>query len=110
MGGCLSAARPPLKKYRLCGIYNCTRYQISVSVMTFLSYAFLHTTRISFSRIKAPLVTENWLESKGYSRFEDQTTMLGLLDTLFLCFYAVGLYLSGVAREDAAEEHFFRFF
>ena len=34
---------PPLKRYRLCGIYNCTRYQISVSVMTFLSYAFLHT-------------------------------------------------------------------
>ena len=95
----MGSGPPPLKKYHLCGIYNCTRYQISVSVMTFLSYAFLHTTRISFSRIKAPLVSENWLEAKGYSRFSDQTTMLGLLDTLFLCFYAVGLYLSGVVGD-----------
>lgn len=90
---------PPLKRYRLCGIYNCTRYQISVSVMTFLSYAFLHTTRISFSRIKAPLVSESWLESEGYNKFQNQTAMLGLLDTLFLCFYAVGLYLSGVVGD-----------
>lgn len=66
-----------------------------VCIITFMAYAAYHVARKSFSVIKAVIIQDEFFTSPLYSR-DDQSTMCGLLDTIFLAFYAVGLYVSGV--------------
>jgi sugar phosphate permease len=66
-----------------------------VCIITFMAYAAYHVARKSFSVIKGVIIEEEFFSSPLYSR-DDQSTMCGLLDTIFLAFYATGLYISGV--------------
>jgi len=58
--------------------------------LTFSSYAMFHAGRKTFSVIKPSLVEEEWV--RGFGTIHER---LGLLDTLFMFAYAVGLYASG---------------
>ncbi|KAL4114290.1 hypothetical protein PRIC2_014613 [Phytophthora ramorum] len=66
-----------------------------VFFLTFFSYVLFHASRKSFSAIKGEMGDEQWIHSKIYGR-DQQAEMYGLLDTLFMAFYAVGLYISGM--------------
>ncbi|ETV79474.1 hypothetical protein, variant [Aphanomyces astaci] len=61
-------------------------------VITFTTYATFHVARKSFSSIKGELSRELWMVSSLTS----QSNMYGLMDMVFLGFYAVGLYVSGM--------------
>ncbi|RHY89780.1 hypothetical protein DYB35_004091 [Aphanomyces astaci] len=61
-------------------------------VITFTTYATFHVARKSFSSIKGELSREQWMVSSLTS----QSNMYGLMDMVFLGFYAVGLYVSGM--------------
>jgi sugar phosphate permease len=63
-----------------------------VFFLTFFSYVLFHASRKSFSAIKGEMGDEQWIHSKIYSR-DQQAEMYGLLDTLFMGFYALGLYV-----------------
>lgn len=58
-------------------------------VLTFFSYACFHASRKIYSVIKSDLDDEKWFGSGT------NDSQLGLLDALFLFFYAFGLYFSG---------------
>ncbi|KAE8981012.1 hypothetical protein PR003_g18438 [Phytophthora rubi] len=66
-----------------------------VFFLTFFSYVLFHASRKSFSAIKGEMGDEQWLHSTLYAR-DQQAEMYGLLDTLFMGFYALGLYVSGM--------------
>ncbi|RLN90652.1 hypothetical protein BBJ28_00004045 [Nothophytophthora sp. Chile5] len=66
-----------------------------VFFLTFFSYVLFHASRKSFSAIKGEMADEQWIHSRVYAR-DQQAEMYGLLDTLFMAFYAVGLYISGM--------------
>ncbi|KAG7385018.1 hypothetical protein PHYPSEUDO_002030 [Phytophthora pseudosyringae] len=66
-----------------------------VFFLTFFSYVLFHASRKSFSAIKGEMGDEQWIHSTLYSR-DQQAEMYGLLDTLFMGFYALGLYVSGM--------------
>ncbi|CEG44428.1 sugar phosphate [Plasmopara halstedii] len=66
-----------------------------VFFLTFFSYVLFHASRKSFSAIKGEMALEQWLHSNLFSR-EQQVEMFGLMDTLFMVFYALGLYVSGI--------------
>ncbi|RHY03472.1 hypothetical protein DYB36_009002, partial [Aphanomyces astaci] len=55
----------------------------------------LHVSRKSFSAIKGEMSKELFMESALIPSTE-QGKMYGLMDTLFMAFYACGLYVSGV--------------
>jgi hypothetical protein len=61
-------------------------------LLTFFSYTMFHMARKSFSAIKGEMSNEQWLHSAVYSK-DQQAQMYGLLDTLFMAFYAIGLYI-----------------
>lgn len=63
--------------------------------LTFVSYVLFHASRKSFSAVKGEMSSEQWIHSRVYPR-DQQAQMYGLLDTLFMAFYALGLYVSGV--------------
>ena len=60
--------------------------QSLVLILTFWGYAALHATRQSFSNLKSKM-EDNW----GFSKHLE-----GGMDTIFMFFYAVGLYSSGI--------------
>ncbi|KAF4322493.1 hypothetical protein BBO99_00002653 [Phytophthora kernoviae] len=66
-----------------------------VFFLTFFSYVLFHASRKSFSAIKGEMADEQWIHSEVYTR-DQQAEMYGLLDTLFMGFYALGLYISGI--------------
>ncbi|KAF4027561.1 Major Facilitator Superfamily [Phytophthora infestans] len=66
-----------------------------VFFLTFVSYVLFHASRKSFSAIKGEMGDEQWIHSELYSR-DQQAEMYGLMDTLFMGFYALGLYISGI--------------
>lgn len=66
-----------------------------VFFLTFFSYVLFHASRKSFSAIKGEMGDEQWLHSNLYAR-DHQVEMFGLMDTLFMACYAVGLYISGM--------------
>ena len=66
-----------------------------VFVLTFVSYALFHANRKSFSAIKGQMGDEQWLHSNVYAN-DQQVAMFGFLDTIFMGFYALGLFLSGM--------------
>ncbi|OQS00361.1 sugar phosphate exchanger [Thraustotheca clavata] len=66
-----------------------------VFFLTFFSYVMFHVSRKSFSAVKGEMSKEEWMESIFYAPTE-QAKMYGLMDTLFMAFYAVGLYISGI--------------
>lgn len=63
-----------------------------VFFLTFFSYVLFHASRKSFSAIKGEMGDEQWLHSNLYAR-DHQVEMFGLMDTLFMACYAVGLYI-----------------
>ncbi|GLE01732.1 hypothetical protein PINS_up010566 [Pythium insidiosum] len=70
-----------------------------IFTLTFFSYVMFHACRKSFSAIKGEMSSEQWIHSSVYPK-EQQAQMYGLLDTLFMAFYAVGLYVSGVLGDN----------
>ncbi|KAF4672970.1 hypothetical protein FOL47_011159 [Perkinsus chesapeaki] len=60
-------------------------YQVSVLLWTFLTYACLHAVRKAFTN-----ATPNMKEYYGYS-----TTFFGVMNTLFMLFYAIGMFFTG---------------
>ncbi|KAG1690859.1 hypothetical protein DVH05_027461 [Phytophthora capsici] len=66
-----------------------------VFFLTFFSYVLFHASRKSFSAIKGEMGDEQWIHSTIYSK-DQQAEMYGLMDTLFMGFYALGLYVSGI--------------
>ncbi|OQR91457.1 sugar phosphate exchanger [Achlya hypogyna] len=71
------------------------RQKAVVFFLTFFSYVMFHVSRKSFSAVKGEMSKEEWMESIFYAKSE-QGKMYGLMDTLFMGFYAVGLYISGI--------------
>ncbi|KAF4672969.1 hypothetical protein FOL47_011158 [Perkinsus chesapeaki] len=60
-------------------------YQASAFLWTFLTYVCLHAVRKAFSN-----ATPNMKEYYGYS-----TTFFGVMNTLFMLFYAIGMFFTG---------------
>ncbi|OCT88083.1 hypothetical protein XELAEV_18016710mg [Xenopus laevis] len=90
-----------------------THHHLAAFLLTFFSYSLLHASRKSFSNVKVS-VSSQWTPSdlnssayivlpnetwNGNTLFPDTksaTLFLGLLDTIFLFAYAVGLFISGI--------------
>uniref|UniRef100_H3B6R4 Sugar phosphate exchanger 3 n=1 Tax=Latimeria chalumnae TaxID=7897 RepID=H3B6R4_LATCH len=94
-------------------LHQYTHHHLIVFLLTFFSYALLHASRKTFSNVKVsisnqwtpPLSNSSssvlypqqiWNGSHLFPNPEDATLFLGLLDTIFLFSYAVGLYVSGI--------------
>ena len=76
-------------------------YQVATFAITFLSYVSLHSTRKAFSNVKSNLAEQHW-----FAETSDATTdFLALLDTLFLAFYAAGLFMSGAIADRVSRRH-----
>lgn len=71
---------------------QCAASKSGVFLLTFFSYVLFHACRKSFSAIKGEMSAEQWMHSALYPD-DQQGEMYGLLDTLFMGFYAVGLYI-----------------
>lgn len=69
--------------------------EILAFALTFFSYAGYHASRKVFSAIKGILYQEKWMHSDYYTS-DNQAAMFGVMDSLFLFFYALGLFASGV--------------
>ncbi|RHY25241.1 hypothetical protein DYB32_008438 [Aphanomyces invadans] len=69
---------------------------MKVFLLTFFSYVMLHVSRKSFSAVKGEMSKELFMESALFPSAE-QGKMYGLMDTLFMVFYASGLYVSANA-------------
>ncbi|XP_033648104.1 sugar phosphate exchanger 3-like [Asterias rubens] len=96
-----------------CGSY--TKYHVATFFLTYLSYCFYNAARKTFSNVKtsvrlswAPLA-ENETLPEGYNEKQMQSyvhpflesadeveVFFGVLDTVFLVAYAVGLFISGM--------------
>ncbi|XP_077981346.1 sugar phosphate exchanger 3-like [Glandiceps talaboti] len=90
-----------------------TIYHATVFLLTFFSYSLFHANRKTFSNVKTSLQSE-WTPSfhnstilpphpdkiwNNHCLFEtdrDAETFLGILDSIFLFSYAVGLFISGI--------------
>lgn len=87
-----------------------TWHHAAVFIMTFLSYAFFHACRKSFSNIKntwdksfspqnntCPMFPKDvWQKEQLFGTVKDANVFLGELDSLFLIAYAIGLFFSGM--------------
>lgn len=89
------AAQPSAPARRPCSQWAASKG--GVFFLTFFSYVMFHASRKSFSAIKGEMSSEQWIHSRVYPR-DQQAQMYGLLDTLFMGFYAVGLYVRCVRR------------
>ncbi|XP_063073592.1 sugar phosphate exchanger 3 [Engraulis encrasicolus] len=92
-----------------------THHHLVVFLLTFFSYVLLHSSRKTFSNVKVsissqwtPSITnssipyspgETWEENRLFGDTQEATLFLGLLDTIFLFSYAVGLYISGIVGD-----------
>ncbi|KAJ0401034.1 hypothetical protein P43SY_009914 [Pythium insidiosum] len=81
------------------GIRGALASKPGIFTLTFFSYVMFHACRKSFSAIKGEMSSEQWIHSSVYPK-EQQAQMYGLLDTLFMAFYAIGLYVSGVLGDN----------
>lgn len=95
---------------------NCasyTHHHVAVFLLTFLSYAFFHATRKTFSNVKSTISDEwspsfhndtvnytkpdhIWNSRHLFNSRKDAEPYLGVLDAVFMISYAVGLYISGM--------------
>ncbi|XP_030633177.1 sugar phosphate exchanger 3 [Chanos chanos] len=90
-----------------------THHHLVAFLLTFFSYVLLHSSRKTFSNVKVSISAqwtpsvlndsspafspgETWEENRLFENTGNATLFLGLLDTIFLFSYAVGLYISGV--------------
>ncbi|XP_054721463.1 sugar phosphate exchanger 3-like [Uloborus diversus] len=90
-----------------------TKYHVLAFWLTFISYALFHATRKTFSNVKATISAtwtpqnlslpnvfdDNW---NGHQLFEDESDasfFLGVLDTVFMTAYAIGLFISGAVGD-----------
>ncbi|XP_068611262.1 sugar phosphate exchanger 3 [Brachionichthys hirsutus] len=87
-----------------------THHHLVVFLLTFFSYVLLHSSRKTFSNVKVSISAqwtpspqngslspgETWERNHLFEDEEHATLFLGVLDSVFLFSYAVGLYLSGV--------------
>ncbi|KAM9823632.1 sugar phosphate exchanger 3 [Neosynchiropus ocellatus] len=90
-----------------------THHHLIVFLLTFFSYVLLHSSRKTFSNVKVSISAqwtpsfhnesspafspaETWMDNRLFDNEKQATLFLGLLDSIFLFSYAVGLYLSGV--------------
>jgi len=69
-------------------------FQGYIFVLTFFTYASLHTTREAWAFLKDNIKKE---DSPGIGLSSDQ---LGTIDMVFLGFYSIGLYISGVLGDN----------
>ncbi|XP_043944416.1 sugar phosphate exchanger 3 [Protopterus annectens] len=93
-----------------------THHHFVVFLLTFSSYALLHSSRKTFSNVKVSLSNqwtpaiqnasvpefypeEVWATNHLFLNTEGATLFLGVLDTVFLFAYAVGLYISGIVGD-----------
>ena len=76
--------------------------QLKVFWLTFVAYAVLHSSRMSYSRIKPVLTSQEWFTWRSVSSMSQEE---GLLDSLFLCFYSVGLFASGSLDDCVDRRH-----
>lgn len=81
--------------------------KVSVFVLTFISYATYTGTRLSYSTTKSVLNNTG----TGYAPFNSPngSTLLGILDTVFLSCYAAGLFISGMIGDRVNIKHFLVF-
>lgn len=92
---------------------NYTHHHVAVFLLTFLSYAFFHATRKTFSNVKSTISDEwspsfhndtvnytkpdhIWNSRHLFNSRKDAEPYLGVLDAVFMISYAVGLYISGM--------------
>ncbi|XP_078340053.1 sugar phosphate exchanger 3-like isoform X2 [Crassostrea virginica] len=90
-----------------------THHHAAVFLLTFLSYAFFHATRKTFSNVKSTISDEwspsyhnntvnytkpdqIWNTRHLFNSRKDAEPYLGILDAVFMISYAVGLYISGM--------------
>uniref|UniRef100_A0A3Q0RS32 Sugar phosphate exchanger 3 n=1 Tax=Amphilophus citrinellus TaxID=61819 RepID=A0A3Q0RS32_AMPCI len=90
-----------------------THHHAAVFLLTFFSYVLLHASRKTFSNVKVSISAqwtpsiindsspsfspgETWQDNRLFEDEKQATLFLGVLDSIFLFSYAVGLYLSGV--------------
>lgn len=90
-----------------------THHHLVAFLLTFFSYVLLHASRKTFSNVKVSISAqwtpsiqndsspafspaETWEDNHLFANMEEATLFLGVLDTIFLFSYAVGLYVSGV--------------
>ncbi|XP_053575007.1 sugar phosphate exchanger 3 isoform X2 [Bombina bombina] len=90
-----------------------THHHLVVFLLTFFSYALLHASRKSFSNVKVSISNQwtpsrfntsvfilepnkTWNNNPLFPDTDSATLFLGLLDTIFLFSYAVGLFISGI--------------
>ncbi|XP_053505912.1 sugar phosphate exchanger 3 [Ictalurus furcatus] len=90
-----------------------THHHLVTFLLTFFSYVLLHASRKTFSNVKVSISAqwtpsvqngsfpafsprEKWEENRLFADTEEATLFLGVLDTIFLFSYAVGLYISGI--------------
>jgi len=74
-----------------------THHHLAVYVLTFMGYACYHATRKTFSNVKTAM-SKTWMCSLvGLSKCSasQAESMQGMLDSVFMISYAVGLYISG---------------
>ncbi|ESO89870.1 hypothetical protein LOTGIDRAFT_234009 [Lottia gigantea] len=93
-----------------------TFYHPFVFILTFVSYAFFHASRKTFSNVKTTISDEwtpsfsnstvnetlpnqTWNKHKLFDNGKDAELFLGVLDATFLTSYAVGLYISGMVGD-----------
>ncbi|CAN2387223.1 Solute carrier family 37 [Pristimantis euphronides] len=90
-----------------------TLHHLVVFLLTFFSYALLHASRKAFSNVKVSISNQwtpsdlnsseydlepnsTWNDHRLFPNHKSATIFLGLLDTIFLSSYAVGLFISGI--------------
>ncbi|XP_078482380.1 sugar phosphate exchanger 3-like [Ciona intestinalis] len=90
-----------------------TSHHVAVFILTFFCYVWFHATRKTFSNIKddiskewtptpcnltwpCPSPNKTWSSHNLFESYDDAKPFLGLLDTVFMFCYAVGLYFSGI--------------
>ncbi|XP_053321267.1 sugar phosphate exchanger 3 [Spea bombifrons] len=93
-----------------------THHHLAVFLLTFFSYALLHASRKSFSNVKVSISSQwtpsslnssqyilvpnaTWNDNHLFPDANSATLFLGLLDTIFLFSYAVGLFISGIVGD-----------
>ncbi|XP_024846323.1 sugar phosphate exchanger 3 isoform X5 [Bos taurus] len=92
-----------------------SHHHMVVFLLTFFSYSLLHASRKTFSNVKVSiskqwtpsafnkstelLPVEIWSSNHLFPSAEEATLFLGMLDTIFLFSYAVGLFISGIVGD-----------
>ncbi|KFM60302.1 Sugar phosphate exchanger 3, partial [Stegodyphus mimosarum] len=90
-----------------------SKYHILAFILTFFSYALFHATRKTFSNVKVTIsetwtpqnlslpdiFDDNWNGHKLFKDPSDASLFLGVLDTVFMTSYAIGLFISGAVGD-----------